>query len=49
MKTELREKVIQLIGEYSASIMVTNPQWVFDPKPAIKLADSILEAMLLGE
>lgn len=40
---ELRERIQQAIGEYTATIMVDNPAWVFDLKSAVKLTDQILD------
>lgn len=43
-----RERVMQAIGLYSATVMVDNPAWVFDPRPAIALADEIM-VLLVGD
>jgi hypothetical protein len=37
-----RDKVMAAIGHYSATVMVENPTWVFDPGPAIALTDEIM-------
>ena len=36
---------MEAIGLYSATVMVENPTWVFDPEPAIALADEIMGLM----
>ena len=42
-ENKLREQITIAVGEYSASIMVENPHWVFNPEPAEKLVDQILK------
>ncbi len=37
------EKVRELIGEYSAKIMVENPKWVFNANDAEELAQKIMK------
>ena len=38
----LREDITKAVGEYSATVMVDNPDWVFQPAPAIILVNQII-------
>ena len=39
---ELEEAITQAVGEYSATVMVANPQWVFNATDAIKLVNQAM-------
>lgn len=41
MDEKTQEQIQQAIGYYAGTIMVENPQWVFDQEAAIKLAEEI--------
>ena len=43
------QEVTQLIGKYTATVMVENPYWVFNPEPALQLAKEICQLFPQGE